>query len=302
MFRNNIGTEGLKVNSVWSVESSFTGFREATLYYQFFPSHHHENSSGSIVLTHGQGEHIDVYLPLIHFLQGHGWNIYAWDLRGHGKSSGKRGYAYHFNDYIKDFILFLRKVVGKRLHQKGLSTEHPIVCFSHSVGALIQSKTFLMEKGLEQEVGIQGQVMSCPCFGLKMEVPQWKTRLGEFVHRLYPKFTMESGISDFQLLQKPSETKDVFRHHLLSFSVYKGILESSAWLMKKGFGDVQIPTFIQLSGKELVCDNERTEILFNQIKKAKKNLKIYSQSLHEIYGDVEKKQVYNDLCTFLKDL
>ena len=287
-------------------EAFFKGVHGDPLFYQFFPSRQ-ASSLGSILLTHGQGEYGDMYLPLIHFLQDEGWGIFTWDMRGHGRSSGKRGFAHHFDDYIKDFLLFLQEIAKTRKEQSTINEnqkKHPLVCFSHSMGALIQSKAFLMEKGVEKEVGICGQVISCPCFGIKMDVPKWKTYAGILTNKIYPKFTMGNGITDDQLMLEPEKNMRpaILRHRRTCFNVYKGIMESTDWLAKTGFGKVQIPTFMQLAGKEVICDNKKAKALFNQIKKAKKILKIYTQSRHEIYGDIEKEEVYNDLCLFLKEL
>ena len=297
-------------------EVLFAGVHGDSLFYQFFPSHQ-ALASGSLLITHGQGEYGDMYLPLIHFLQDKGWNVLAWDLRGHGRSSGKRGYAHQFDDYIEDFFLFLQEL--KKLQERnrerpptnkdlatnpGLGRGTPLVCFAHSMGCLIQAKALLMNRKIIKEVGICGQVLSCPCFGVAMDVPKWKTYLGKFLNKVYPKFTLNNGITDEQLMQNPERDMipAILRHRRTCFNVYQGILEATDWLAKKGFEEIQIPTLMQLGGKEEICDNKRAESLFNQIKEVKKTLKIYGQSQHEIYSDIEKEEVYNDLCLFLKTL
>ena len=313
-----------KENHLQNFECFFKGTHKDNLFYQFFPAHT-EEALGSLILTHGNGEHIGVYSPLIHFLQHRGWSVYAWDLRGHGQSSGKRGYTPHFEDYIKDFTLFLREISEekphkthknkrkeKSSHKSSLSSSNslekdspeskkPRICFAHSMGALIQSKAFLNDPKLAKEAGICGQVLSCPCFGLKLNVPKWKIYLGEVTDRVYPQMTMNNGITDDQLLKEPRTDKDMFRHHRTSFCVYKGMIDSINWLAKRGSKGVQIPTLMQLAGKEMICDNAKAKAFFHQIQLTRKILKIYSKSRHEIYGDLEKETVYKDLYVFLKE-
>lgn len=77
-----------------------------------------------LVLLHGLGRSWHVFLPLIPALSLR-WQIYALDLRGHGKSSHvERGY--HGPEYASDVSEFLRHRVGQ-----------PAVLFGHSLGAMI---------------------------------------------------------------------------------------------------------------------------------------------------------------------
>jgi pimeloyl-ACP methyl ester carboxylesterase len=77
-----------------------------------------------LVLLHGLGRSWHVFLPLIPALSLR-WQIYAVDLRGHGKSSHvARGY--HGPEYSSDISAFLRERIG-----------HPAILFGHSLGAMI---------------------------------------------------------------------------------------------------------------------------------------------------------------------
>lgn len=77
-----------------------------------------------LVLIHGLGRSWHVFLPMIAALSLR-WQIYAVDLRGHGKSSHvPRGY--HGTEYSEDISAFLRERVGQAS-----------VLFGHSLGGMI---------------------------------------------------------------------------------------------------------------------------------------------------------------------
>ncbi|MDV3189204.1 MAG: alpha/beta fold hydrolase, partial [Pigeon pea little leaf phytoplasma] len=59
-----------------------------------------KQAKANIIITHGLGESSYDYSFLIDFLFKNNFNVIAYDVRGHGKSLGKRG-------DIKDFHIFL---------------------------------------------------------------------------------------------------------------------------------------------------------------------------------------------------
>jgi len=63
-----------------------------------------------LLLVHGYAEHSTRYLHLAEFLTGHGYAVYGFDLRGHGRSQGRRAYVDRFELYLKDLTAVLDEV------------------------------------------------------------------------------------------------------------------------------------------------------------------------------------------------
>src|SRR5258705_13765516 len=57
---------------------------------------------GVAVMVHGYAEHIGRYREVAHVLAADGWGVLGFDQRGHGRSTGRRGYVEHFTDYLDD--------------------------------------------------------------------------------------------------------------------------------------------------------------------------------------------------------
>src|SRR5678810_955655 len=55
-----------------------------------------------IVLTHGRGEHSGRYLHVAAAFAARGLKLFSYDLRGHGRSGGKRGDAPGYNALLDD--------------------------------------------------------------------------------------------------------------------------------------------------------------------------------------------------------
>jgi acylglycerol lipase len=85
---------------------------------------------GVLVIVHGLKDHSARYAAFADELVTHGYAVYAFDLRGHGRSAGQRVYVRTFDQYLADLDVFLGRV---RAHEPG----EPLFLFGHSMGGAI---------------------------------------------------------------------------------------------------------------------------------------------------------------------
>ena len=64
-------------------------------------------SKGVVLVTHGYAEHCGRYHEVAHVIVNAGWAVLSYDVRGHGKSPGERGYIDRFATYLGDFAAML---------------------------------------------------------------------------------------------------------------------------------------------------------------------------------------------------
>src|SRR3954463_7834072 len=105
-------------------EGHFRGTNQLELFYQTWWA---QRPRGTLVVTHGLAEHSDCYDVFAGRLNSPDWNIFAHDLRGHGRSEGKRGLVRSFDEYALDLIAFLKFLEGEYQIHKG-----PVVLLGHS--------------------------------------------------------------------------------------------------------------------------------------------------------------------------
>ncbi len=99
-----------------------------------------------IIATHGLNEHLGRHRHLKKLFSEY-FNLFFWDLRGHGQSTGRRSYAKDFGFFTKD----LETVVS---HLQGHYGMQRYFLYGHSMGGLIcsdfvqnlQRKTSMPEK------------------------------------------------------------------------------------------------------------------------------------------------------------
>lgn len=271
-------------------EGFFKSFDETRLYFQAW---HAADAKGSIVITHGQGEYSGAYHRLTEFFQDDAWNFYAWDLRGHGRSEGRRGFVNQFSDYVHDYAAFLELILRSPDRPKG-----PVILLGHSMGGLIQLR-FLVEN---PDFKAQGQVLSSPALGLALPIPAWKKKGAGLINSLFPQVTLWNEITNDMLTSDLDVIKeferDPYRHTRISPAAFLGFMESWDIVIPQA-GDIHTPTLLQMPENDPVVNTPISKTVFESLGSKWKDIYIYPQARHEIYNDVMRKTVYQDLKHFL---
>jgi len=103
----------------------------------------------NILLAHGFAEYAERYVAryhgLIPRLNALGFDVYAFDLRGHGNSSGARG------------VLSMHDAVADHRAARRALTHHRLFLFGHSLGGLVTAASVAEDAG-----GVAGVVLSAP--------------------------------------------------------------------------------------------------------------------------------------------
>ncbi|MBK9323926.1 MAG: alpha/beta hydrolase [Bdellovibrionaceae bacterium] len=281
----------MSINSYRTSEGHFKGTKETNLYYQAWEN---PQATGTIIITPGHGEHTDSYKRVIAALKNERWTIYVWDLRGHGHSDGLRGYAEEFEDYCKDYYEFLKIVLADPSVKKG-----PVVFLAHSMGCLVQTKTLLNHPELKPDA----IVFSSPLFGIGVKVPAIKKIGAEWIRKVLPKVTMWNEVSNRDVTRDPEVIReleqDPYRHDRICASVYLDFLQTFPIIQAKA-GELRFKTLMQISDKDPVVSTSEALRFFEHLGSNEKDLKIYKEAKHEIYNDIVREQVFEDLRNFLR--
>lgn len=272
-------------------ESHINGYDGTELFYQGWFV---DDPQGLMIVTHGLGEHSESYNNFAHELNSKGWNVIAWDLRGHGRSEGQRGYVDSFNEFEKDLKSLTDHIKAKYSHKN-------LVLFGHSMGGLITLK-YLVAYGSQ---GFKAVVLSSPALGVNVKVSELKSKMADFANDWLPRVTMGNEINDTDLHRDPEllafYPKDPLRHNKISPRLYKGMLQAFEQ-MPQYAKDIQIPVLIQASGLDAIVNTESTQKFYELLTVSDKKIIIYPNSLHEIFNDLEKQDCFDDLVSFLNQI
>ncbi len=138
-------------------DGTFAGANGLALYYQSWLPLDRRHKAVLLNL-HGLGDHSGLYPTIASYFPSRGTAVYAYDMRGNGRSPGQRAYLHHWEEYRGDLHAFLSRV---REWEPGL----PIFVLGHSLGGLI-----VLEYALHHPAGMSGAVAAAPPLG-KLGVP-----------------------------------------------------------------------------------------------------------------------------------
>ncbi len=258
------------------------------LFYRCWPK---ENAKGTILFTHGQGEHSGCYDRLLTGLSNSPWTFWGWDMRGHGKSDGKRGYAANFTDIVDDFSLIANMVREK--------TTGPLVLLGHSMGGLV---TLSFARN-HLEFNFDGMILSSPLMGLCLKVPTLKSYGAKLLNQYLPQLTLGNEISDRDLTRDPNVIaeyqNDPYRHGRISSGVFLGFMDEIEQV-KNHAAEITKRCLMQIPESDPVADSVAAADLFENLGSSDKTLKIYADAKHEIYNDLCRDEVFKEIAKFLK--
>ncbi len=259
----------------------------------FFQSWEAPNPSYGILITHGQGEHSGSYQQLIQAFAEENCSIYAFDLRGHGKSDGIRGYAKDCFEYLNDYEAFLDFVLSQN------KTPKKLFLFAHSMGGMIQllCQTQITFMNRFSQL-FQGQILSAPLTAVAVQVPRWKTEAAKIINTTFPKITLGNEIKDTMLTQDPQiladYKKDPLRHHKISSGVFLSFFDVFQ-IFEQEIEKIKLPTLLMLPENDPVVSSIKSADLFERFRCHDKTKVIFPNACHELINELCREQVFQTM-------
>ncbi|CCK74295.1 MAG: alpha/beta hydrolase [Oleispira antarctica] len=107
-----------------------------------------DNAKGTAILMHGYYDHVGIYGSLIEFCLQQGWNVFAFDLPGHGLSTGDRAAITDFSEYDQVFTAAMEQAYSLQKYTE--SESQPLHVFGQSTGGAIIIN-YLLTRKIQQQ-------------------------------------------------------------------------------------------------------------------------------------------------------
>ncbi|MEH2263410.1 alpha/beta hydrolase [Nostoc sp.] len=272
-------------------EGRFQGVGGLDLYYQRW--HPQGKVRAILTIVHGLGGHSDRYSNIIQHLIPKQYAIYALDLRGHGRSPGQQGYISAWSEFREDLGAFLQLI---QTQNPGC----PIFLLGHSLGGVIVLDYIL--RCPQQASVLQGAIALAPTLG-KVGISPIRVLLGKMLSRVWPRFTLNTGIDisagsrDPQVLAGIAQ--DTLRHTLGTARLATEFFATVDWINAKA-GDWQLPLLILHGSADRVALPAGSEIFYQRINYTDKLRIEYPGAYHEIQRDLNYREVMVDLEDWLE--
>ncbi len=232
-----------------------------------------------LVLVHGFAEHCGRYWKLADELNRRGMAVSAVDLRGHGRSSGTRGFVQHFDEYGADVEALLEMV-----REQGV--EAPRFLLGHSMGGLVAAR-FLQTHSRH---GFEAALFSGPFFGFGTPVPLLKDLAARILARVAPTFSLPTEIAAESLSHDPDEMARYESDPLVLGRATSGWYIQACKAQQAVFqqaGRIELPLLVLLGGEDIVVSRPDVERFVVEVGSEDKSLVIFPELRHEIFNERE---------------
>ncbi|MBN2580056.1 MAG: lysophospholipase [Pirellulales bacterium] len=270
------------------VEDYFIGRGGVRLYFQgWLPE---GPRKATVAVIHGIDEHSGRYARLARRLNTHGYAVYGFDLRGHGRSSGERAWIASFEDFLDDAEAFLQRVRQE-------APELPLFLLGHSMGGEVA--VWLV---LTRYPSLSGLILSAPALRTGGKVFPLLRRLARLVSRIFPRLRLTR--LGYRFMSRDPEVIENFRTDPLvnhgKFPVRTGaeILRIMGEIQRRG-GQVRLPLLVLHGTGDFVTDYRGSREFYERAASPDKTLRLYDGLYHEIFSEPERDQVIGDVISWL---
>jgi alpha-beta hydrolase superfamily lysophospholipase len=269
-----------------SSQGTFNGVGGAELFFRLLEPL--TAPKAAIILIHGHGDHSGGLQNISDSLVRNNYIVYAFDLRGHGQSSGKRGYIRSWNEFRGDLHEF-RKLVA--LDQPDL----PLYIVGHSLGGLIT-----LDYALDYSEGIDGLVAIAP--GISYEVTILEKLGISLMSKVKPDYSINKSGS-FQLVARDSSkfTKyysDVLRHNTVTPGLGRGLIHAIS-RVEQHPQSLKLPLLLQYGLADKITPPNKLRQFLCSVASEDKQAIEYAAAKHRPFDEVGKKKFLGDLVGWL---
>jgi len=270
-------------------ERSFDGVGGVPIFYDVWTPTVAPN--GVVVICHGYAEHARRYDHVAQRFGAAGLITYALDLRGHGRSGGKRVYLKNISEYTEDFH-----------HLVGLATSaHPElkrVVLGHSMGGGV-----VFSYGVEHPDDYAAMVLSGPAVYAQDGVSAVMTVVAKVLGGLVPGLPVEDLPAD-AVSRDPEvvvayEADPLVHHGKLPAGVAKALIGVGETMPQRAAA-LTAPLLVVHGGQDKLIPVAGSERLVECVGSTDVALKVYPELYHEVFNEPERAVVLDDVTSWIE--
>ena len=242
-----------------------------------------------ICLVHGLGEHSGRYGELFSRFESAGYAVMAFDMRGHGRSPGRRGYAHSCEALLLDID---ELIAASRERYPGI----PRFLYGHSFGG-----SLAIGYALSRSTGLCGVVASSPLLRPAEPSPAWKITAARILSVVLPCFPMSTGLDCGGLSRRKDVVDEYTRDPLVHDRITPGLgidILDFGLRNLEGASGLSLPLLLMHGGSDRITSTKASEEFAAKAGEMCR-LKVWEGLYHEIHNEPEREQVFACLLGWL---
>lgn len=238
------------------------------------------HQKAGIIVIHSVGDHSGRYENIPgYFLKDH-FVVLTYDLRGHGKSEGKRGHVSNYSLLLNDL-----KLVIKYFNKKAPNL--PLFLYGHGMGGALALNHCVFKSSVD------GVIVTSLWLKKIKNAKASKLKWLKFLSKVLPNYRFELKIKSGYLTQdcdKVDEYRNdsyVFKNVTVTF--FKEVYLACLNLISNRY-KINLPVLLMHGNKDKISSFYTSKIFASNTKNI--NCKIWDNMYHELHNEPEHEQVF----------
>lgn len=244
-----------------------------------------------MALVHGFGEHSGRYKHMASALGQAGIAVVTLDLRGHGRSNGKRGVVKSYEDFRADISALRQKL-------DILYPDLPHILYGHSMGGAL-----VLDHGLDADnaQGLRAIIASAPLIALAEPPPAIATPLVKCLSWVHPKGVIKQPIDGTKIstlkLEQRLYLSDALNHGQCGFRTALGMVTTGESITERAPA-WDMPLLLLHGRDDVLTDFTASEAFAKNAKNTE--FHAFDNCAHELHNDIHRAQVYRLMIDFIE--
>lgn len=241
---------------------------------------------------HGLGEHSGRYPHVGAAFAEAGYALVGFDLRGHGRTPGRRGYAPSFKTLMEDIDVFLDFVKSR------YPDDTPVFQYGHSLGGLLVAAHHLYAKPQ-----VAGVMLTAPGFATPLTEQKGKIWMVNTLSPLLPKMIIPTDL-DVNTLSRDVKVvdayiKDPLAHDKTSLSFAKAALQAIDFSFSHA-AQFEAPLLIMHGAADRLTYPRGGQSFMRLVASKDAVFKTWDGLYHELHNEPEQKEVIRAMLQWME--
>ncbi len=248
-----------------------------------------DNPRAVIHLIHGLGEHSGRYRSWAEKLAGEGFVIRAFDLRGHGKSEGRRGYSSGYSKMLNDIDSFIEL-------ERDSYDSIPSFIYGHSLGG-----NLALSYAIQKNSKVEGLIVTSPWLELTNPPSKPTILAASILSNFLPRLLAPNGLKPEDLsrdlrIAHAYKNDDLVHDKIgvkLFTQIYEAGIKASMSIYK-----INIPMLIMHGSNDNItsCRCSRN---FVRNSSDKTTFIEWQGGYHELHNDLDRDKVFESIVSWI---
>jgi alpha-beta hydrolase superfamily lysophospholipase len=254
-----------------------------------YEAHDAKNAATALLVVPGWSDHAGRYGALAQRLAAAGVATYAMDLRGHGRSAGRRAHLTRFSQLLGDLQAF-RRAVRQR-------TDAAQVLLGHGFGGLV----VLRYLETQPPDVLRAAIVSSPFLGPAQPVPLWRQLVSRVCVDLWPTIPFPLGRDPDHVSRDPAVCAAFATDPHVEGRYTAGAWSETQWAQRAVVADahrIECPLLFLLAGEDRLADAHLARAFADGLR-GRVEVRWHPEMYHELLSDPQRERVISEMLAFV---